>query len=261
MYKLALALVLFIGSSIQAQDKKKEYHLNGTFTATQNGIALIPSFSLSKPALLFDFNAGGRKLTFEPMFRFGTNARPWTFVFWWRYKMINSTKFKMSVGAHPSYVFNTITINNNGTLEKINRADRYFAFDLTPTWFFTRNTSAGLYYLQGRGLDKSSVRFAHFLTLNANFSNIKITGKYFANFSPQIYYLNQAEKKGYYYTHSLTLAREKFPFSIQSIWNKAIKTDIPGKGFVWNIGLVYNFRKILQSTTNNDPGGTTPKPR
>ncbi|MFM7400770.1 MAG: hypothetical protein ACKO4W_07675 [Bacteroidota bacterium] len=40
------------------------YHLNGAVSATNNGISLIPTFSLGKPATIIELNAGGEHLTF-----------------------------------------------------------------------------------------------------------------------------------------------------------------------------------------------------
>lgn len=145
------------------------------------------------------------------------------------------------MGAHPSYVFRTVSINNNGTPVNINRADRYAAMDLTPSYFVSKNTSVGIYYLYSHGLDKTSVGNTHFLTLNAAFTHIKLPGQFYAKFNPQLYYLTQDGKDGFYFTHSLTLASEKFPLSVQTIMNKVIRTDIGGKNFVWNMSLIYSF--------------------
>lgn len=239
-----LLLLLTCNIFSQTPDSTKPVsHFSGTITATQNGISLIPSFSLGAPAVMFDLNVGGKKLTFEPFFRFGTNGKPWSFVFWWRYRLVNTPKFKMSVGAHPSYVFRTITIDDNGTPVTINRADRYAAMDITPSYFISKNTSIGVYYLYSHGLDKTSVQNTHFITINANFSHINLPGKLYARFNPQVYYLNMSGRDGFYITHSLTLARNNFPFSVQTIMNKVIRTDIAGKNFVWNASLIYSFNK------------------
>jgi hypothetical protein len=39
------------------------------------------------------------------------------------------------------------------------------------------------------------------------------------------------------------MAKRNSPFSISSMMNKAIKTDIAGKDFNWNISLAYSFGK------------------
>ena len=239
-------LLLFITTQAftqTADSSKPVMHIGGTITATQNGISLIPSFSLGRPAVMFDLNVGGKKLTFEPFFRFGMDGKPWAFVFWWRYKFINHSKFRMSIGAHPSYVFRTIPMNTNGTTVNINRADRYAAMDLTPSIVVSKNITVGVYYLYSHGLDKTSVQNTHFITLNANFSHIKIAGKLYAKFVPQVYYLNMAGRDGFYATHSLTLEYEKFPVSLQTIMNKAFRTEIAGNSFLRNLSVIYSFHK------------------
>jgi hypothetical protein len=63
-------------------------------------------------------------------------------------------------------------------------------------------------------------------------------------FSAQVYYLKMDDNDGYYATSTVTLAKKNFPFSISSILNKAIETNIPlGKDFTWNLSLVYTFNK------------------
>jgi hypothetical protein len=242
----SLMLCILFSSTIAAQTKdsaQRISHFGGTITATQNGISLIPSFSLGRPAVMFDLNMGGKKLTFEPFLRFGMDGKPWAFIFWFRYKFINTSKFRMSIGAHPSYVFRTIDMNTNGTTIKINRADRYTAMDLTPTVVVSKNTTFGVYYLYSHGLDKTSVQNTHFVTLNANFTHIKLAGNFYGKFNPQLYYLNMAGKDGFYATHSFTVAHNKFPLSVQTVMNRAFKTEIAGDRFVWNMGLLYNFNK------------------
>lgn len=240
---IALLLLSYSSFSQKTDSSRTISHFGGTITATQNGISLIPSFSLGKPALMFDLNVGTKRLTFEPFLRFGTNGKPWSFIFWWRYKLVTDKTFKMSIGAHPSFVFRTVTDTLNGIATNVIQANRYAAADITPTYFITKNISAGVYYLYSHGLDKTAVQNTHFLTLSTNFSDIKIGGKFFAKFHPQVYYLNQDGKDGFYYTHSLSIGRRNFPLSAQTIMNKALHTDIPGRDFVWNLSLIYSFNK------------------
>jgi hypothetical protein len=192
---------------------------------------------------MFDMNVGGKKLTFEPFFRFGLDGRPWSFIFWGRYKAIHSQRFRMSIGAHPSYVFRTTTDLTNGVSVKNIRVSRYVAMDLTPTFMLSKKMSAGVYYLYSHGLDKSSVQNTHFVTLNASISDIRLAKQWYAKFNPQVYYLNQTGHNGFYYTHSITLAHRHFPISAQTIVNKSIHTTIAGKNLLWNVSLLYSFNK------------------
>ena len=239
--QLLCLLITTVQSFSQVADSTKPvHHIGGTVTATQNGISLIPSFSLNKPAVMFDFNIGGKKLTFEPFLRFGMDGKPWSFIFWWRYKLATGDKFKMSIGAHPSFVFRTIS---NPQVPDALQVSRFAAFDLTPSYSVVKNTTVGVYYLFSKGLDASSVRYTHFVTLNANFSHIDLGKTLYAKYVPQVYYLNMAGRDGLYVTHSLTLAANKFPLSVQTIMNKALHTELAGKNFVWNASVIYSFNK------------------
>ena len=55
-------------------------HFGGAVTVTNNGISFIPNFSLGKPAAIFDLSIG-RRLSFEPQFRFALEGKPWSFLF------------------------------------------------------------------------------------------------------------------------------------------------------------------------------------
>ncbi len=100
-----------------------------------------------------------------------------------------------------------------------------------------------MYYLYSRGLDPDAPKNTHFLTLNANFSHVKLPHQFFIKLTPQVYYLKQDKLDGYYCTAALTLAKQHFPLSLSTIVNKTISTDIVSKNFVWNLNLVYSFNK------------------
>jgi hypothetical protein len=60
-------------------------------------------------------------------------------------------------------------------------------------------------------------------------------------FNPQVFYLKSGDKDGFYAAANLTLAKKNFPFSLSSMMNKALKTEIAGKDFNWNLSLGYTF--------------------
>lgn len=217
-------------------------HFSGMVTITNKGIATIPTFTLGKPAVIFDMNLGKRKLSFEPQFKFGLNGKPWAFLFWWRYKLINSDKFHMNMGAHPSIAFKTISDTAGGADKEYMKADRYLAGELSPTWLVTKNIGVGIYYMYARGLTKDVTKNTHYLTFRLNFSHIKLFHDFYLRFNPQIYYLRMDDVEGYYMTGIITLAKSNFPLSVSSLINKTIQTEIPGsQDLIWNINLVYSF--------------------
>ena len=213
----------------------------GQITATNNGISLIPNFSLNKPAVLFDLSVGKGRLSFDPMLRWGLNGKPWTFVFWFRYKLINHKKFNMSLGAHPSVLFRTETANIGGVNKELLTSQRYIAWEATPTYQLNRKIGVGLYYLGSRGLTKDLVQFTHFLAIRAILANLKLTKQFNFTLVPQIYYLQQDNRGGTYFNASFSLAKSHFPVSLSANISKTFKTEIIGKDFLWSIGLVYNI--------------------
>jgi hypothetical protein len=229
--------------SQKADSMEIKSHFSGLVTVTNNGISLVPTFSLGKPAVIFNLSAGKGRLSFEPDMRFSLEGRPWSFLFWWRYQLAKSDKFRMHVGAHPAMNFKTSTVILNGISQHQIIARRYLAGELSPNFLLTKKISIGLYYLYSRGLDEGAPKNTHFLTLNSTFSNIRLRHNFFIKFNPQLYYLRQDNKNGYYYTAAVTVARKNVPLSVSSIINKAIRTGIVSKDFVWNLNLVYSFNK------------------
>jgi hypothetical protein len=216
-------------------------HFNGAVTVTNNGISFIPTFTLGKPAVIFDLSMG-KRLSFDPQFRFALEGKPWSFIFWWRYKLVKSGKFLFTVGAHPEFAFKTVTISTDGGSKEIIMTQRYLAGELSPNYFVAKNISIGIYYLYAHCLEDEAISNTHFLTLNANFSNIKLSSQFYMRFVPQIYYLKMDESDGFYFTSSLTLARRDFPITVSALINKTIQTDISAcKNFVWNASLIYTF--------------------
>jgi hypothetical protein len=132
----------------------------------------------------------------------------------------------------------------NGDSGELNVVRRYFATELYPRVLLAKNISVGIYYLYSHGLDKGTIGNTHFVTLNTNFSNIKLSDQFFMKFNPQFYYLKLDKQDGIFFTSTLTLAKRNFPLSVSAIVNKRIESTITGsKNLVWNTSLVYSFSK------------------
>ncbi len=87
LYKKAVVFVVFLllthFSFSQTIDSTKSIgYFGGAVSVTNNGISLVPTFSLGKPAVIFDMVVGKRKLSFEPQLRFALDGKPWSFLFW-----------------------------------------------------------------------------------------------------------------------------------------------------------------------------------
>lgn len=247
--KQRLLIFILISTSLsclsQTVDSTKIIqHFFGAASITNNGISLVPSFSLGRPAVLFLLSLGGEGFSIDPDIRFALDGKPWTFLFWARYKLFTEGKFRMNTGAHLGMNFRTSKLPVNGAATETIVVRRYLAGELAPNYFAAKNISIGAYYLYSRGIDKGAVRNTHFITLNSNFSHIPITQQFYLRANPQLFYLNQDGNTGYYFTSAFTLAKNNFPLSFSSIINKTIRTNIPGsKDFIWSLSLVYSFNR------------------
>jgi len=214
---------------------------NGDVTVTSNGISTIPNLTLGEPAAIFDLSLGKGKLSFEPTLRFSMEGQPWSFIFWWRYNLINIDKFKMNVGAHPAISFKPISIAKEEFPDKVTRARRFLAVEAAPNYFLTENISLGLYYLYARALEKDIVKNTHFIAFTPNFSNITLSDQFYMGFTPQVYYLKRG-KDGFYFNSTLTLASRDCPVSLSAIFNITIDSNIPAShDYLWSISLTYSF--------------------
>lgn len=243
-------LVLFIGlvfisqvysQSIESTKSPAISHFNGTITATNNGISIIPAFSLGKPAVFFDLSVGGDRLSFDPMFRFAMNGKPWSFVLWWRYKVVKDKRFTLTAGAHPAFLFQDMDVIVDGKPQKMFIANRYLAGEINQLYKFSDKFSAGIYFLHGTGFNPTGPKNSDFLALNMIFSNLRLIEDFKLRVNPQVFFLSVDENSGYYVTSSFTLSKGDFPISLQYLFNKKIDSTVPGDDLVWNVSLLYNF--------------------
>jgi len=248
--RVLTTLILFIlflfaqDAFSQATDSTKSTKFFGaSATVTNNGISVLPTFSLGKPAAIFDMTVGNKRLTFEPQFRFALEGKPWSFIFWWRYKLLQHEKWKINVGIHPAVLFRTVPITTNGVTSESLVAQRYLAQEFAPNYYITENISVGMYYLHSNGFDEGATKNTNFVTVNANFSHLELFKQFYFKFNPQVFYLIMDGVDGYYATATIGLARDHFPLSLQSILNQTIQSNIQTKSdFIWNVSLIYSFR-------------------
>lgn len=135
---LSILLVnLLLSSTVTAQKadtSRTSVRFAGAVSVTNKGISTIPNLTLGKPAAIFDLSAGKGKLSFEPQLRFALEGKPWSFLFWWRYRFLRTERFQLNAGAHPAFSFKRIMIPVNGHEEEELVVRRYLAGELVPTW-------------------------------------------------------------------------------------------------------------------------------
>lgn len=253
---LFLVLIVSVISSFNSRAQEAEsktYHFDGQISVTNNGFSLIPTFSLGEPAAIAELSVGGERFSFDPQFRFDLNGlRPWSFIFIWRYKVVDNDKFFFRLGAHlPAIAFTQRSYLANGTPVDGLVPRRFITPEVTASYKFTEDISVGLYYLFGIGLEKvDQTRYTHFIALNADFSRIDIARDIYLKFNPQMYYLTLDGTDGIYASGALQLLHDKFPLSIGSMMNVEIDSNIETDKFQWNVSLIYTFENEFVKKRN-----------
>uniref|UniRef100_UPI0040485749 hypothetical protein n=1 Tax=Algoriphagus sp. TaxID=1872435 RepID=UPI0040485749 len=247
-FSRAVYLLVIIASlpifQLQAQEATPATpsgQFGGVITATNNGVSIIPSFTLGRPALLFDLSLSGERFSFDPMLRFGMDGKPWSFVFWGRYKAIKDKRFTLSLGAHPSFIFAERIVKVNGKEETMLVSQRFLAMEVAPTYKISKRLSMGLYYLRGHGFNPIPPDNSNFIALNTVISGVPVGGGFTMRINPQLFYLKVDDDSGTYATSNFTVTKPGFPIGFQGLVNQKIKSSILGDDLIWNVGLLYIF--------------------
>ncbi len=142
---LIFMLLAHYSFSQDADSTTSPTHFSGSVSVTNNGISIVPSFSLEKPAVILNLSVGKSRLSFEPDIRFSLAGRPWTMLFWGRYKLINKEKFQLSAGTHLglNFITSLLPVKGDTALTTVTRP--YLAGELFPRFSVTKNIRLGIY--------------------------------------------------------------------------------------------------------------------
>jgi hypothetical protein len=242
---LFLTFTLLLALQVEAQEAGSK-QIGGVITATNNGVSIIPSFTLGRPAVMFDLSLSGKRFSFDPMLRFGMDGKPWSFVFWGRYKAIKDKRFTLTLGAHPAFIFAERIVKVNGQEKTMFVSQRFLAMEVAPMYKISKRLSMGLYYLQGHGLNPIPPENSNFLALNTVVSNIPLGGEFNLRVNPQAFFLRVDDTSGTYVTSNFSVSKPGFPIGFQALVNQKIKSTIPGDDFIWNVGIQYLFSNAYQ---------------
>jgi hypothetical protein len=240
-------LLLCLSFTLSAQKKDstvaKINSFTGAVTIQTKGISTIPNLTLGKPAAIFDLKVG-RKLTFEPQFRFSLKGKPWAVVFWWRYNAAISSKFRMVVSANHSLSFKSVTDTSSGKSQDIIKTTRYLAGALTPSFQVNKYIGVGMYLFYTRGIEKYITQNTWMVSFRPVISNIPITKNIVAGFGPELYYLKMDDNDGVFLNTTFSISKRNCPFSVSALINKTLDSRIPSENtFLWNVGINYTFSR------------------
>lgn len=244
LFQLFLLLFLFDNLSNLAYAQKKDsikvrepLKATANININNNGTSLFPNLSLGKPAAIINLSVGKKNIYFEPELRWGLNGKPWSYIYWLRFRPKRTEHFGFHVGAHPSYVIRENIVTINGKDETRFISQRYLAAEFVPVWYYSPKFALGLHVLASKGLDSYAIQKSYFMSIQPRFPNISLNKNYYLSFFPQVFHLILDSNKGTYFSESLSLNKKNCPIGITSIFTYKLKSTIPGDNIVWNVGL------------------------
>ena len=236
-----------LASAAQAQpndETPRPVEVWGAVNVNTKGISLVPALTLGRPAAIVDLGVRKGGFSFEPQLRFALDGKPWSFLLWGRYRAVTRDRFRLTVGGHPAYSFRTsTTAGSNGSSRELIEVRRYAAGEVTPTWTLSPRTSVGGYYLYSHGIDPGAPPHTHLAAARAYLANLDVGRDYVVQAAPQFYFLRTNGRNGTYVGASASFGRRGSPWSITTIVNQPVKSDVVGgQSFLWNLGLTRTFR-------------------
>lgn len=246
--RLIFALLAWTGlaSESRGQDviaQPSPVEVSGAVNVSTKGISLVPALTLGRPAAIFDLAVRKGDVSFEPQFRFALDGKPWSFLLWGRYRAVSTDTFRLTVGGHPAFSFRTTTTEVNGVARDLVEVRRYLAAEVTPTFLLSPGVSAGGYYLYSHGVDPGAPPHTHLVAARTYLSNLSVVGGFVVQAAPQLYYLRTNGQNGTYVGASASLGRPGAPWSIATIVNQPLHSDVVGgQSFLWNVSANYAFK-------------------
>lgn len=249
--KKTLFILIITVLSVDAQDKdsSKTLFFAGNINLTNNGFSFIPLFSLGKPATTVNLSVGGKRLSFDSQLRFDLDGmRPWSFLFGWSYRLFQNKKFNVRLGSFfPAYAFNNLEYTRKSKNINVLTPQRYFVWNTFMSYNISNKINVGVYYLNGRGLEKiDQTKSGNFISFRLFANRINISKSININLNPEFYFLKIDNNDGFYLANTFSLHHLKIPVFFSSTINKAINSNLNAKTFDWNIGLNYKFRSSFK---------------
>jgi hypothetical protein len=241
MSLLSLTKTAFPQGTLSLDNK---LNVSGNLSITNNGISIVPALGLGKPATLFNLSVG-KRFRFEPEMDFSIDGKPWQYLFWFRYDLINNGHLLATVGANTAYLFRTVPalIKGQNQSKDIIQVRQVLGSDLNARYTITNNFNIGFYYLYGYGFQSSVPTYTDYLSVYSSISPISLFSDLYMDLRPQIYYLKIDAVNGFYLATDLTLGLRDIPVTISSTVNKIIDSTISGNADpLWDVSLNYSFR-------------------
>lgn len=247
-YKIYYSLLLII-SGINCVCTTKEGYCSFSLSIFRNSNFNykrhfpIPAFSLGKPAILSNLSLKKKKFSYDPEMAFSVEGVPWFFNNFFRYKLIEKTKFQFRTGLSWAISYSYPEVIQSDVKRTIAKAERFLWLELVPGYKISEKLAVSSITFSGYNFEPSSVKPINCLSIIGNITKVKLTESIYCNIFPQLFYLNlDGHRDGFFVSGILGIGHNKFPLFLSTQINKTLTTTIsPDPGFKQNISLSYSF--------------------
>ena len=210
------------------------------FEGYNNGVSIVPAFSLGRPAVMYLGRFSQKNWSMEPEVRMSYDGQPWSMILWARYTLPELGEWKCTIAPHVAMLYAPVEEVIDGTVMQSFSSNRYTA--LRGTAFRSLGSGFGLstYGLAAIGVDKGASTNPVVLTGVVGVTpNIEV-GPITLDLRPQLYYLNMRGPSGVFYAVNYTIPIQKDWSIIGIVTQPIAKNDgLEVSSFIWNIGISY----------------------
>jgi hypothetical protein len=241
--RISLCLLFFFIFKLTCANEKTDsskakLKFTGNLSLNSNGFALIPSFSLNKPAFIAAFTLQRSRFSYDPQIAYGLNVRPWTIDNWLHYRPIQKPRFELRTGVDFSMFFSEFDTGDT----KILQGQQYITFELAAIYKLSPKSTFSLMYWNDNGQDPGSIK-GNFYNSVYERTDIAIGESILLSGSLQFFYIGYTgNNDGLFISPRIASSVDNIPLSLYFQATQALSSNFePYPGFKWNVGLAYIF--------------------
>lgn len=216
---------------------------SGVLKINTNGIATVPAFSLGEPAVVGILSVNKKRFGFDQYVAFSAQGEPWFFESYFNYKLVEGKKFDFSTSAMWGIGYSHPEVILDGTQQTIAKAERYAFLIFSSTYTLTEKISINGATYHGYGFPELSIRWANFVSLVGNITELKMGKFLYYSLFPQLLYINlDYRTDAFFIAGTFGVGHKKWPLFLSTQMSQVFAGNLfPSPGFKWNIGLTYHF--------------------
>jgi hypothetical protein len=235
-------------NQVHADTTFHPWSANHSFNATNNGVSIVPAFTLGRPAFIYTSSFGNGTFRIEPEVRMSYDFEPWTVLCWGRYILPSKSKWNFTLASHYALLFAPLETPTNTGIDRSYNAHRYLAGQITASRPLGGGYTFRYFALTAHGWFEGANPY--FTTLNSvglGMPELR-RNKLKVQLAPQLYTLNFLGSAGFFYSTNYALRWDQSKWSLTGMISQPLvkEASLTVAPVVWNVGLTYNVSHTHQ---------------